>query len=150
MTKAVELLLERIIKEEDAARCRYLKAVSDRDASQRNLNAINDFRATYTGELNDAGARGMTSSTLTQYNNFIRKLDKASEDQVVALQRADNMIEQARQQWNALQTKRKGLEKLLENEALAIRKAQDKAEQKMMDESALHIHLRNQRNGGSF
>ena len=146
MSKAISLLLESVKQQEENARLLYQKAISDRTVCQKNLDAINDFREVYSGELIQAGQSEMLTSTLLQYNSFISKLDKASADQAVNLRNADAAVENSRERYQQLQTKRKGLEKLLEKEALEARMAAAKAEQKMMDEAALHSHLRAQRN----
>ena len=80
----------------------------------------------------------MNTGTLTQYNNFINRLDTASEEQVQALKKADQIIEQKKSEYLQIQAKRKGLEKLLEKKAQKIAEKLSKAEQKLMDESALH------------
>ncbi|MGN1357440.1 MAG: flagellar export protein FliJ [Succinivibrionaceae bacterium] len=142
MSRAISLLLEQVKKREEAARLQYQKALSDRAVCQKNLDAINNYREIYTGELNKAGADGMTNSTLVQYNNFINRLDKASEDQVTNLRKADDIIAQRLKEYQDLQTRRKGLEKLLENEELLRQEKEAKAEQKLTDESALHSFMR--------
>jgi flagellar FliJ protein len=90
----------------------------------------------------------MKTSTLTQFNSFISRLDTAAADQAASLRQAEAFVERCREDYQALQTRRKGLEKLLEKEAEEIRAAAAKAEQKLMDESALHSHMRRQRQEG--
>ena len=113
MSKAIELLLEMVKKKEEDARNTYLMAVHEKESSLRNLEAINNYREIYTGELINAGRNVMNTGTLTQYNNFINRLDTASEEQVQALKKADQIIEQKKSEYLQIQAKRKGLEKLL-------------------------------------
>lgn len=147
MSKAIELLLEMILKKEEEARNAYLLAVQEKENSLRNLEAINNYREIYTGELINAGKVSMNTGTLTQYNNFINRLDSASEDQAKALRKADNIIEEKKYEYLQIQAKRKGLEKLLEKQALKIAQKQAKADQKLMDESALHSFFKNKNSG---
>jgi flagellar FliJ protein len=148
MSRAISLLLDSVKQQEENARLRYQKAVSDMNICQKNLDAINDYREVYSSELNEAGKSVMQTSTLTQYNGFINRLDQASADQAKNLKQAEGLVQRCRDEYQLLQTKRKGLEKLLEKEALEKQIAAAKAEQKMMDEAALHSHLR--RTGEGF
>ena len=120
MSRAIELLLEMILKKEEEARNAYLLAIREKESGLRNLEAINNYREIYTGELNNAGRQIMNTGTLTQYNNFISRLDTASEDQVLALKKADTIIEEKKYIYMQIQAKRKGLEKLLEKQAEKI------------------------------
>ncbi len=149
MSKAISLLLETVKDQEEKARLRYQKSLSDQAICQKNLDAINDYRAVYTGELNDAGRDLMFTSTLTQYNSFIDRLDKAASDQVANLRQAEAFVKRCRDDYQAVQTKRKALEKLLEKEALEAQMIAAKAEQKLMDESALHLYLRSKNNSNN-
>lgn len=142
MSKAIELLLEMVKKKEEEARNIYLMAVHEKESSLRNLEAINNYREMYTGELINAGKFAMNTGTLTQYNNFINRLDTASEEQVQALKKADKIIEQKKNEYLQIQAKRKGLEKLIEKKALKMAEKLSKAEQKLMDESALHTFFK--------
>lgn len=148
MSRAISLLLDSVKQQEENARLRYQKSIADRNICQKNLDAINDYREVYSSELNEAGRDLMYTSTLNQYNGFINRLDQASADQAKSLRQAEAFVERCREEYQLLQTKRKGLEKLLEKEALEKQMAAAKAEQKMMDEAALHSHLRNR--GGGF
>ncbi len=148
MSRAVSLLLESVRNQEEQARLRYQKSLADLEICRKNLDAINDYREIYSGELNDAGKGIMKTSTLTQFNSFISRLDTAAADQAASLRQAEAFVERCREDYQALQTRRKGLEKLLEKEAEEIRAAAAKAEQKLMDESALHSHMRRQRQEG--
>lgn len=133
-------------KQEENARLMYQKALSDKAICQKNLDAINNYREMYTGEMNESGKGGMRTSTLYQYNNFINRLDQASADQVKNIQKAEQIIAQRQKEYQELQTKRKGLEKLLENEAKRKMELEAKADQKLMDESALHSFMRSKNN----
>lgn len=138
MSKAIELLLEMTKKKEEEARAAYLQVVQEKASSEKNLEAINNYRSIYTGELINAGKSAMNTSTLTQYNNFINRLDSASADQARMLRRADELIDQKKKEYMEIQAKRKGLEKLLEKQIEKKLLKEAKAEQKLMDESALH------------
>lgn len=142
MSRAIELLLEMILKKEEEARNAYLLAIHEKESGLRNLEAINNYREIYTGELNNAGRQIMNTGTLTQYNNFISRLDTASEDQVLALKKADTIIEEKKYIYMQIQAKRKGLEKLLEKQAEKKAQKLARAEQKMMDEAALHTFFK--------
>ncbi len=146
MSRAISLLLEQITRQEENARLMYQKALSDKAICQKNLDAINNYREVYTGEMNKAGSVGMSTSTLYQYNNFINRLDQASSDQVKNIQKADDIIAQRQKEYQELQTRRKGLEKILENEENRRLEREAKAEQKLSDEAALHSFMRSKNN----
>ena len=142
MSRAIELLIERVAEEEELARKLFAKATGDADFAEQQLDALNGFRESYTQRLTEEGAAGMDSSQLAHYNAFIDKLDGAAESQTAVLRTARDQAEKYREKWLSIKGRRKALETLLEKQRERERIAQMKKEQKVSDEAALNSFMR--------
>ena len=139
MSRAIELLIERVAEEEELARKLFAKATGDAAFAAQQLDALHGFRASYTQRLTEAG---MDSSQLAHYNAFIDKLDGAAESQTAVLRTARDQAEKYREKWLSIKGRRKALETLLEKQRERERIAQMKKEQKVSDEAALNSFMR--------
>ena len=146
MSKAIQLLIERLLEAEDRAARAMAMARQDQQRYESQLEALNQYRENYSGQLTDRGSQGLTSFQFGHYQAFINKLDHASKQQLEGLGQVRAVTEKRRKEWLELQQQRKALETLL------VRKAEKEAlrllrqEQKLLDEFATfrHFHRQNE------
>lgn len=148
MSNALSLLYETLTKKEEEARNIYLAARQSQLNFERQLEALNQYRSTYSSELVNRGMGGRTISPFTygQYSAFIGRLDTISKDQMAGLERIKKEVEKKLQQYKEIEAKRKGIEMLMdkrEKQKLAI---QAKQEQKMSDDLSTNRYFQNQQN----
>lgn len=136
MSKALELLTSRLIEAEDRAAKMLAQAQMEQAQFQRQLDALNEYRQIYTGQMTEKGIQGLEASHFNHFHSFIGKLDKASVQQQQGFQNARQQTEQKRQEWLELQQRRKAIEKLLERKAEKAQLKQARQEQKLLDEFA--------------
>lgn len=136
MSKALALLSARLLEAENKAAKMLAYSQQEEAKFQRQLTALNEYREVYSSQLLEKGVAGLDSSGFNHYHTFINKLDHASVQQQQGFQKAKQETTQKRDEWLALQQRRKALEKLLEKKAEkeAIKVA--KQEQKLLDEFA--------------
>ncbi len=136
MSKALELLTSRLIEAEDRAAKLLALAQQEQAQFQRQLEALNEYRQIYSGQMTEKGIQGLEASHFNHFHSFIGKLDKASVQQQQGFQNARQQTEQKRQEWLELQQRRKAIEKLLERKAEKAQQKQARQEQKLLDEFA--------------
>ena len=144
MSKALQLLAERLHKAEDRASRVLSQARQDQQLFERQLEALNQYRQNYSSQMGELGAGGMSGDQFRHYQAFINKLDHASKQQLEGLGQVRAVTEKRRKEWLDLQQQRKALETLLERKAAkeALRLA--KQEQKQLDEFATFRHFHRQ------
>lgn len=136
MSKALELLTSRLIEAEDRAAKLLALAQQEQAQFQRQLEALNEYRQIYSGQMTEKGVQGLEATHFNHFHSFIGKLDKASVQQQQGFQNARQQTEQKRQEWLELQQRRKAIEKLLERKAEKAQLKQARQEQKLLDEFA--------------
>ena len=134
MSKALELLTSRLLEAEDRAAKMLALAQREQANFQRQLDALNEYRQIYSSQMTDKAVVGLESSHFNHYHSFIGKLDYASVQQQKGFQQAKQQSEQKREEWLALQQRRKAIEMLLERKAEKEALKQLKQEQKLLDE----------------
>lgn len=110
--------------------------------NQQKLDGLQQYRLDYIRQMHSKGSDGVEARHFHQHNQFIGKLDKACEQQTVALQNAQKVAEQRKVLWLQQQRKRKAIEHLIEQKQAERRLKQEKQEQQMLDELALQKFLR--------
>ena len=136
MSKALELLTSRLQEAEDRAAKMLAQAQMEQAKFQRQLNALNEYRQIYSTQMTDRGVEGLEASQFNHYHSFIGKLDHASVQQQQGFQQAKQQAEQKREEWLALQQRRKAIEMLLERKAEKEALRLLKQEHKLLDEFA--------------
>lgn len=145
MSRALELLSDRLQEAEDRAAKILAQAQLEEQKFLQQLGALNEYRQIYSQQMLDKGVSGLNSNTIHQYHAFLNKLDQTSVTQQKGLQQARQKVEQKRNEWMELQQRRKAIGMLLEKQALKKMQLQAKQEQKQADEFALFQFMRQQR-----
>ena len=144
MSKAIQLLIERLLEAEDrAARARAM-ARQDQQRYESQLEALNQYRENYSGQLTDRGSQGLTSFQFGHYQAFINKLDHAAQQQLQGLRQVRQVTEKRRQEWLDIQQQRKALETLQSRKAAKEALKAARQEQKLLDEFATFRYFHRQ------
>ena len=144
MSKAIQLLIERLLEAEDrAARARAM-ARQDQQRYESQLEALNQYRENYSGQLTDRGSQGLTSFQFGHYQAFINKLDHAAQQQLQGLRQVRQVTEKRRQEWLDIQQQRKALETLMSRKAAQEALKVARQEQKLLDEFATFRYFHRQ------
>ncbi|MGJ8678756.1 flagellar export protein FliJ [Paraglaciecola sp.] len=110
--------------------------------NKQKLSGLEDYRLDYLRQAQVKATEGVGSQTFSQHQQFIGKLDKACELQMQNVNQAVVVADQRKSQWLKQQQKRKAVEMLLEKQALAKLKLEQKEEQMMLDEMSIQKFIR--------
>lgn len=141
MSKALNLLVERLQTAEDRAFRVLVQSRQDEQRCQQQMEALNQYREDYSGLLTDRGSQGLNGLQFGHYKAFINKLDHAGEQQLHALRQVRQQTEIRREEWMNIQKQRKALETLLDRKAAREARKQAIQEQKLLDEFATFRHF---------
>ena len=144
MSKAIQLLIERLLEAEDRAARAMAMARQDQQRYESQLEALNQYRENYSGQLTDRGSQGLTSFQFGHYQAFINKLDHAAQQQLQGLRQVRQVTEKRRQEWLDIQQQRKALETLMSRKAVQEALKVARQEQKLLDEFATFRYFHRQ------
>ena len=144
MSKAIQLLIERLLEAEDRAARAMAMASQDQQRYESQLEALNQYRENYSGQLTDRGSQGLTSFQFGHYQAFINKLDHAAQQQLQGLRQVRQVTEKRRQEWLDIQQQRKALETLMSRKAAQEALKVARQEQKLLDEFATFRYFHRQ------
>ena len=144
MSKAIQLLIERLLEAEDRAARAMAMARQDQQRYESQLEALNQYRENYSGQLTDRGSQGLTSFQFGHYQAFINKLDHAAQQQLQGLRQVRQVTEKRRQEWLDIQQQRKALETLQSRKAAKEALKVARQEQKLLDEFATFRYFHRQ------
>lgn len=144
MSKALNMLTERIKDAEDRAARVLALARQDQLRFEQQLGALNEYRQIYSQQLGEKAQQGMARDQLSHYQAFINKLDNAAQQQQQGVRQVRAVAQQRQQEWQQLQQKRKAMETLLERQAAREALRQARQEQKLLDEFATIQHFHRQ------
>ena len=144
MSKAIQLLIERLLEAEDRAARAMAMARQDQQRYESHLEALNQCRENHSGQLTERGSQGLTSFQFGHYQAFINKLDHAAQQQLQGLRQVRQVTEKRRQEWLDIQQQRKALETLMSRKAAQEALKVARQEQKLLDEFATFRYFHRQ------
>ena len=144
MSKAIQLLIERLLEAEDRAARAMAMARQDQQRYESQLEALNQYRENYSGQLTERGSQGLTSFQFGHYQAFINKLDHAAQQQLQGLRQVRQVTEKRRQEWLDIQQQRKALETLMSRKAAQEALKVARQGQKLLDEFATFRYFHRQ------
>ncbi len=131
------VMLIRVQKErEEKLQAQFVKAQQQFQLAEQKYQGLANYRTEYIQQSMQQGAIGLGGRQYNQYVAFISKLDEALSQQGRVVQQSRNVAEQRRQSWLKMQTKRKALEKLVEQAQQREQLLQQRQQQKLADEYA--------------
>jgi len=114
MTSRLTLLIKIQKEREDTLQTQFVRAQQAYLQAEQKYQGLANYRTEYIQQSVLQGSAGLGGRQFNQYVAFISKLDQALTQQGRVVQQSRNAAEQRRQSWLKMQTKRKALEKLVE------------------------------------
>jgi flagellar FliJ protein len=105
--------------------------------SRSRLAQLEHYDREYRKGLQQRAADGIGAAGLRDYQAFLARLDEAVAQQRTALARAIDESDAARAEWLTSSTRRRAVGKVIEQAAVADRRAAERREQRELDEHAL-------------
>ncbi|MEZ9822575.1 flagellar export protein FliJ [Shewanella sp. 10N.286.45.A1] len=112
---------------------------------QSQLKALQDYRLDYMKQMEQQQGKNISASYYHQFHQFVRQVDDAIVQQVNSVQEAHTQQQHRQTHWQEKQQKRKAVELLLANKAEKAQLAEQRREQKMVDEFASQQFYRKSR-----
>ena len=127
---------------EEQAALQLKSAQFEKQKRQGQLDALNNYRLDYMKQMGEHQGATLRANQYHQFHQFIRQVDSAISQQVVAVKDAETQVDYRQSYWQEKQQKRKAVEMLLAHKADKAMIAETKREQKMSDEFAMQQYLR--------
>lgn len=143
-TERLSLLIKIQKEREDNLQGHFVRAQQAYLQAEQKYQGLANYRTEYIQQSLQQGSVGLGGRQYNQYVSFISKLDQALTQQGRVVQQSRNAAEQRRQSWLKMQTKRKALEKLVEQAQLKTQLLADRQQQKLADEYAAQRFYRQQ------
>ncbi|MDF9616612.1 flagellar export protein FliJ [Pseudomonas entomophila] len=109
----------------------FQRLVSD---AQVKLAELESFREAYQMQWINRGGQGVDGSWLLNYQRFLAQLETAMTQQRQSLTWHQNNLNNARNTWQQAYARVEGLRKLVQRYLDEARRAEDKREQRLLDE----------------
>ena len=107
--------------------------------AQAKLSELERFREDYQQQWINRGGQGVNGSWMLNYQRFLGQLETAMNQQRQSLTWHQNNLNNARQVWQQAYARVEGLRKLVQRYLDEARRAEDKREQKLLDELAQRL-----------
>ncbi|MBF8745400.1 flagellar export protein FliJ [Pseudomonas putida] len=112
--------------------------------SQAKLAELETFREGYQAQWITRGGQGVDGSWLLNYQRFLGQLETAMTQQRQSLQWHQNNLNNARGTWQKAHARVEGLRKLVQRYLDEARRAEDKREQRLLDELSQRLPRQSQ------
>ncbi len=142
--RALYLMVERLQEQEQDAAKQMAEAQQQLSEFEAQLTHLEEYRRSYLEQALAKGVNGFYADSFHQYQIFIQKLEQASVQQRKSIEQLKKNVLLKRQQWLAVQSRRKAMELLIDKQLKQQQQKQSREEQKLLDEYALYAHLRGQ------
>jgi len=110
--------------------------------AESKLADLHAFRLDYSEQWIVRGSTGVTGQWLLGFQGFLTQLDTAVDQQRQSLQWHQNNLEKAREAWQQAFARVEGLRKLVQRYRDEAQRAEDKREQKLLDELSQRLPRR--------
>lgn len=112
------------------------RSIQARDAANEQLNLLHQYRNDYVNRFQSNAQKGLNVTQFINFQGFINKLDQAIEGQKKVLADAEYKINIAKKNWQECEKKRLSYQTLVDRNAAAELKKENKRDQKQTDERA--------------
>ncbi|WP_271408459.1 flagellar export protein FliJ [Pseudomonas sp. Q1-7] len=102
--------------------------------AEMKLGELERYRADYQRQWIEEGQRGVSGQWLMNYQRFLSQLESAIGQQLQSVRWHRDNLEKARAAWQERYARLEGLRKLVQRYLDEARAAEDKREQKLLDE----------------
>ncbi|MFW9081049.1 flagellar export protein FliJ [Pseudomonas sp. P2757] len=110
--------------------------------AESKLADLNAFRLDYSEQWIVRGSTGVSGQWLLGFQGFLAQLDTAVDQQRQSLQWHQNNLDKARDAWQQAFARVEGLRKLVQRYRDEAQRAEDKREQKLLDELSQRLPRR--------
>lgn len=110
--------------------------------AESKLADLHAFRLDYSEQWIVRGSAGVTGQWLLGFQGFLTQLDTAVDQQRQSLQWHQNNLDKAREAWQQAFARVEGLRKLVQRYRDEAQRAEDKREQKLLDELSQRLPRR--------
>ncbi|MDT4819015.1 flagellar export protein FliJ [Pseudomonas jinjuensis] len=107
--------------------------------AQRQLADLERYRLDYQQQWLERGRQGVSGQWLIDYQRFLGQLEGAVEQQGRSVDWHRGVVDKARNAWQEKYARVEGLRKLVERYREEARRAEDKREQKQLDELSQRV-----------
>ncbi|HSH71459.1 MAG TPA: flagellar export protein FliJ [Methylophilaceae bacterium] len=138
-THVLKMLKEIAAKEVDVAAEAMAHAMKAAEDAQSKHDLLRDYRQGYIDQLTKMLESGITAEAYQNFQNFLKKLDQAMAGQLEVVSMAKHQVQIQREQWQEAQRKKLSYEVLTQRSDKRELQAEQKKDQKLMDEFAMRI-----------
>ena len=142
INKRFNMLIKIQQEREEKLQAQFVAAQQFLQQQEQKYEGLANYRTDYIRQSQQQGSAGLQSRQYSQFVSFIGKLDQALLQQNRAVAQARAAAEQRKQNWLAMQKKRKAMELLVERNNIAELNRQLLQEQKNADEFASQQFMR--------
>ena len=125
----------------DVQSTRLAEALAQHDTARQKLELLVDYRREYDSRLSDSATGGIDAEKLRSYRQFLVNLQRAIDQQAEVVAQAQQRVAQAQTQWSAEQRQVDSFRVLDERRTAAVTRAENRREQKLIDEFAARLPL---------
>lgn len=136
MTKPFSLqpLMKLAQHQNDSATRRLGQLNRQQQGAQQNLDTLLEYRKDYQTRLQEAARNGMSQADLSNFQQFINKLDEAISQQLKLVEQSKASTQSGRNEFDATRRKLKSFDILQQRHIEEQKKVAEKSEQKTLDE----------------
>jgi len=138
-TAVIKMLQEMAVKEVDLATEALAKALKALDEAISKETLLVTYRKDYLDKMNQSLSTGLNVDAYQNYHQFLNKLEQAILGQVDFVKMANVQVQVQRTLLQESQKKKLSYDVLLQRADKRVLKAEQKRDQKMMDEYATRI-----------
>jgi len=138
-TATLKMLKDLAAREVEQATEALANAMKVADEALSRQNLLYDYRQGYVNNMNKTLETGMVAESYQNYQNFFGKLDQAIAGQQEVVEMTKVQVKLKRDLWQESQRKKLSYEVLLQRSDKQVLKAEQKKDQKVMDEFAMRM-----------
>lgn len=138
-TATLKMLKDLAAREVELATEALANAMKVADEALSRQNLLYDYRQGYVNNMNKTLETGMVAESYQNYQNFFGKLDQAIAGQQEVVEMTKVQVKLKRDLWQESQRKKLSYEVLLQRSYKQVLKAEQKKDQKVMDEFAMRM-----------
>lgn len=112
--------------------------------AEAQLGVLERYRGDYQQQWISEGSKGVSGQWLMNYQRFLSQLETAIGQQLQSIEWHRHNLNKARESWQQRYTRVEGLRKLVQRYLDEARAAEDKREQKLLDELSQRLPQRDQ------
>ena len=131
---SLQTLLDLMQTRADEATRRLGQLIAAEQSATNQLQMLEDYRAEYAVKLRDACARGVTPTTLRNYQDFLSRIDEAISVQTQTVNHSRINTATGRENWKAQNKRLKSIDTLSQRHDLREMVIDNKQQQKIQDE----------------